>query len=63
MLKDWKQLGLSIGNDSSLNKYLLSLFLEEGSVFDSWDKAVKNKMLAGANILKKRNKLQEKIDL
>ena len=48
MLKDWKQLGLSIGNDGSPNKYLLSLFLEEGSVFDSWDKAVKNKMLADA---------------
>lgn len=39
---------MSIGNDTSLNKYLLSLFLEEGSVIDSWDKVVKNKMLADA---------------
>ena len=43
MLKDWEELGLSVGNDNSLNKYLLSLFLEEGSVLGSWDKAVKNK--------------------
>lgn len=39
---------MSIGNDNSLDKYLLSLFLEEGSVLDSWDKAVKSKMLADA---------------
>ena len=48
MLKDWEELGLSVGNDNSLNKYLLSLFLEEGSVLGSWDKAAKNKMLADA---------------
>ena len=48
MLKDYEQPVLSIVHDNSFNKYILNLYYEQGSVLDSWDKAVKNKTLAHA---------------